>query len=258
MNSFPRADSTLIQHKLEAAVARMQQIILLGRQKRFEHKIKTKIPLPRLTIIHQDEILLNEIHKLSGYITRELNVKSIDYNTHEDKFIKLFAKPNSPILGKRFGKRFNQFRQEIENLNSDTLHIYEDTGEIMLLGEKISGDDILIFREAKPNSNAISNRFISIDLEFALDDTLLQEGMAREIVNRIQKTRKSLDLNVSDRIDITYNSDKQIKETILKHFEYIKTETLCVNINETTPTDILDFSYNIDSYKLNLSITKNN
>ena len=81
----------------------MQNIILLGRQKREQVKIKTKIPLSQLTIIHESQNMLDEIARLEDYISSELNVKSIAYSTEEDKYITLFAKPNSPVLGKRSG-----------------------------------------------------------------------------------------------------------------------------------------------------------
>src|SRR5690606_614204 len=106
---YPQAQDALIQPELEAAVARMQNIILLGRQKRNQVRIKTKTPLRCLTIIHQDQGMLDGIARLADYIQSELNVKQLAYSTEEARFIKLYAKPNAPVLGKRLGKDFGRF-----------------------------------------------------------------------------------------------------------------------------------------------------
>ncbi len=207
---YPVADEKQMQPRLEAAVARMQSIILLGRQKREQVKIKTKIPLARLTIIHEDQSMLDEIARLESYIKSELNVKTLEYSTAEENFINLYAKANAPVLGKRLGKDFKQFKSLIESLSAAELKKFQESGSITLQNETFSADDILIFREAKAGTEALSDRFITIDLDINLDDALLREGLAREVVNRIQKTRKDLNLNVSDRISVTYNADGEL------------------------------------------------
>lgn len=226
--SYPESEDVYIQPALEAAVARMQSIILLGRQKREQVKIKTKIPLARLTIIHEDQEMLDEIAKLESYIKSELNVKTIEYSTAEDEFINLFAKPNSPVLGKRFGKEFKAVKNLIENLTVQQLKQLQDEGSITLENEVFSTTDILVFREAKQGTEAISDRFITIELDIALSDELLAEGQAREIVNRIQKTRKDLDFNVADRIKIAYFGSDEVLKIIQNHQDYIGKETLCI------------------------------
>ncbi len=225
---YPEAEEVYIQPALEAAVARMQSIILLGRQKREQVKIKTKIPLARLTIIHEDQGMLDEIAKLETYIKSELNVKTLNYSTAEDEFINLYAKPNSPVLGKRFGKEFKTFKNLIENLTVQQLKLLQDTGSLTLDNEVFSTEDILIFREAKEGTEAISDRFITIELDIVLTDDLLAEGQARELVNRIQKTRKDLDFNVADRIKINYFGSDELLKIIQNHKEYIGKETLCI------------------------------
>lgn len=232
--AYPEAEDAYIQPALEAAVARMQSIILLGRQKREQVKIKTKIPLARLTIIHEDQAMLDEIAKLETYIKSELNVKTVDYSTAEDEYINLYAKPNSPVLGKRFGKDFKTVKSLIENLTVQQLKQLQDESSITLENEVFSTDDILVFREAKEGTEAISDRFITIELDIALSDELLAEGQAREIVNRIQKTRKELDFNVADRIKIAYFGSDELLTIIQDHQDYIGKETLCIEftINE--------------------------
>ncbi len=231
--SYPEAEVGLIQTTLEAAVSRMQNIILLGRQKRNQVKIKTKVPMARLTIIHQDQAMLDEIARLEDYIKAELNVKQVEYSTAEADYIAFFAKPNSPVLGKRLGKNFKQFKQLIESLDAAQLNQLQNNGELLLDGERFSGDDILIFREAKDGTDALSNRFISIDMDCRLNEALITEGLAREVINRIQKTRKDLRLNVTDRIAIAYTADAQLAAAIAEHQDHIARETLCSALQQT-------------------------
>ncbi len=253
---YPMAQEEMIRPKLEQAVDRMQQLILLGRQKRTEEKIKVKTPLSRLTVIHQDQELLDEIKKLEVYIKAELNVKNVEYDTQEDKFINLYAKPNLPVLGKRFGKRMGQFMKLIKAVSNEQLQQLEEKGELILDGEKFMPDDFLIFREAKEGTQALSNRFISIDLDCQLTDELVDEGLARECINRIQRTRKELGFNVEDRIKITFTSESQrLKGAILKHKDYICGETLALSLSEDSANKNGQ-SFSIDEHELTLEITK--
>ena len=252
---YPNADQDLIKPVLEQAVSRMQNIILLGRQKREQVKIKTKIPLSQLTIIHESQNMLDEIARLQDYISSELNVKSIAYSTEEDKYITLFAKPNSPVLGKRLGKEFNRYRQQIQDLDAAQLNALQDDGSITLGEESFSTEDILVFREAKEGTEALSNRFISIDMDCQLNEELIDEGLAREVINRIQKTRKDIGLNVTDRISINYTAGDALGRAIEKHKDYIARETLCTNFTQQDYAS--EHSFDVEGDALTLDIQKN-
>ncbi|WP_127718151.1 isoleucine--tRNA ligase [Halobacteriovorax sp. HLS] len=251
---YPVANENKIKPKLEDAVDRMQQLILLGRQKRNQVQIKVKTPLARLTIIHKDQDLLDEISKLETYIQSELNIKSIEYSTEEDKFIKLFAKPNFKVLGKKLGKRMGQFGKLIQAMNAQDLASLEDNGFIELGGEKLITEDIDIFREAKEGTEAVSNRYISIDMDVVLTDELVEEGLAREVVNRIQRSRKDLGFNIDDRITIEFSGDEQICASVLKHSEHIARETLANSISKSDNNTGIEF--NIDDHNIKLAINK--
>ncbi|MGV3591458.1 MAG: DUF5915 domain-containing protein [Gammaproteobacteria bacterium] len=217
-------------------------------------KIKTKTPLRRLTIIHQDKAMLDEIARLEPYIKSELNVKTLEYSQDENRYIKLFAKPNAPVLGKRLGKDFGRFRGLIEKLDAASLNALQEKGSLQIDGVEFGADDILVFREPKPGTEALSNRFISIDMDCTLDPALIQEGLAREVINRIQKTRKEIGLNVADRIAIGYTADKELADAIEAHAEHIKRETLCTALEVAgTPCST---NFDIDDLKLGLTIEK--
>jgi isoleucyl-tRNA synthetase len=250
---YPAAQDALIQPVLEAAVSRMQNIILLGRQKRNQVKIKTKTPLARLTILHQEQSMLDEIARLADYIQGELNVKQLDYSTDENRYINLFAKPNSPVLGKRLGKDFGRFRGLIEKLDAAALNALQENGSLTLDGVVFSSDDILIYREPREGTQALSNRFISIDMDCTLDAALVREGLAREIVSRIQKTRKDLGLKVTDRIRVQYRTGPELADAIAEHAAHIANETLATTLEASTAQGA--FSFDVDEYSLELTIS---
>ena len=256
LETYPVEDEKLIKPELEDAVSRMQQIILLGRQKRNQVQVKVKTPLKRLTILHKDQATLHEIKKLEDYIKVELNIKEIQYSTQESDYINLFAKPNSPVLGKKLGKRFAEFRQKIESLSVDLLAKLEAGETINISGEDFNQEDVLIFREAKPGTQALSNRSISIDMDCQLSEELISEGLAREIVNRIQKTRKEINLNVSDRIKIIYDASSDVEKAIIHHKDHISKETLTVSLSKGVPSNKNSFNYDIDSDFLKIEIIK--
>ncbi len=223
---YPLPNDYLINKDLEVAVDRMQQLILLGRQKRNQVQIKVKTPLKRLTIIHKDQNLLSEIAKLAEYIRSELNIKNIEYSTDEEKFIKLYAKPNLPILGKKLGKDMGKFKIAIEKLNGRDLVELEEQQALRIEGVLFSPEEILVFREAKEGTETMSNRFISIDLDTRPDQNLLNEGTAREMVSFIQKTRKDMNFNVSDRISIAFCANDELAAIAKQFKDYITGETL--------------------------------
>ena len=123
----------------------------------------------------------------------------------------MYAKPNFPVLGKRLGKRMKEFGARIQQLTREQIESLQETGAITIDGETFGADEIQVLREAKPGTNALSNRFISIDLDCTLDDELIAEGVAREVVNRIQRSRKEMNLNVSDRITVSYRGAEAVR-----------------------------------------------
>ena len=250
--TYPEADEHRIKPLLEQAVTRMQHIILLGRQKRNQEKVKTKFPLSRLTVIHKDQTLLNEIARLGDYLKTELNVKSLEYSSEESKFITLYSKPNSPVLGKRFGKRFRDIKAGIEALTSDEINKLQQNGEITIDGEKIVSDDILVFREAKEGTNALSDRYVSIDLDCTLNEQLIREGLAREVISRIQKSRKDNGFNVVDRVKVTVNASTELLSAIVEHEAHIKQETLASDLEYADSQQ--ELSFDIDEHNLSISL----
>lgn len=251
---YPEANDFLINKDLEIAVDRMQQLILLGRQKRNQVQIKVKTPLKRLTIIHKDQKLLDEIAKLSEYIRSELNIKNIEYSTDEEKFIKLYAKPNLPLLGKKLGKDMGKFKAQIEKLTSRELTELEEQQALRIDGVLFSPEEILVFREAKEGTEAMSNRFISIDIDTKPDQNLLNEGVAREMVSFIQKTRKDMNFNVSDRIAVAFCANDELSAIAKQFKDYITGETLAADMVQVSATG--EHETELDNGKFSITLKK--
>ena len=257
LESFSDSNEKQKSSILEKAVNLMNQIIILGRQKRNQEKIKVKTPLQRLTIIHENRSITQQLKLLNGYIKDELNVKEILFDSKEENYINLTALPNSPVVGKKLGKEFKKFNTAIKNLSSKEIRQLEKEKKLLILDRLFIAEEILILREAKEGMNALSNSFISIDLDCSLNTELINEGFAREIINRIQKTRKDSGLNVEDRINIYYHASEKLYSIIKEFNEHICQETLARNITNTTQGEKkLPFSYEIDEYKLELYVEK--
>ncbi|MEC8075543.1 MAG: class I tRNA ligase family protein, partial [Pseudomonadota bacterium] len=232
---YPLPEAELIQPNLETAVDRMQQVILLGRQKLEEVKIGLRTPLAKLMIIHRDESLLGDMRLLEAYLRDELNVLEIAYSTEESDYIDLQARPNFPLLGKRLGKRMKAFAQQIGQLTDEQIAELQNAGILTLQAdgdsEVFTAEEIEIKQQAKEDTNTISNSEISIDLDCALTPELVRRGYGREVVNRIQRERKERGLAVSDRISVVFYADGELAQAIDEHKDYIMGETLSLQLD---------------------------
>lgn len=229
---YPEAEPERIRADLELAVDRMQQVVLLGRQRREEAKIGIRTPLRCLTVINRDEALLKGIGELEDYLKSELNVLEVRYESDEGAYIELVAKPNFPLLGKRLGKRMKEFQGLIGGLSAAQIAALQADGEIELGGETFSTEEIQVLQQAKPGTTTVSNRFISVDLDCQLDDELVRGGYGREIVNRIQQRRKEIGLNVADRIEVAFEGDAELLRAATEHQSTIMQATLAVSFEQ--------------------------
>jgi len=223
---YPEAEAQWVRPELEEAVARMQEVVLLGRQKREEVRIGLRTPLRSLTVVHRDAGRLAQLEALEPYIRAELNVHEIRYDNDEAAYIEVVAKPNFPVLGKRLGKRMKEFHQAIRGLDSAQIEELGERGSLVVNGETFSDSEIEVLQQPRPGTNTVSNGRIAVELDTRLDEELIRGGYAREIVNRLQRHRKELGLNVADRIDVRYQGDAELMAAAAEHRDYISGETL--------------------------------
>ena len=256
---YPIADSSKANSELEGSVTLMQQVVLLGRQKREEEKIGLRTPLSTLTIIHQDEALLQIMESLEVYLKDELNVRTVKYSSDEGHYLQVKTKANYQLLGKELGSRMKGFADLIGALSNEQVRLLKKNGSITLgldgFSRSFTGEEILLVREPREGSDAISNGSVSIELDCALTPELIRGGYAREVVNRIQRARKEAGLEVSDRIEIAYMADPEISLAIEEHKAHIETETLAV---ELAPSNgkAEAIQADIDTYTFSFQLSK--
>lgn len=254
---FPAYDERLVDPELEDAVARMQRVVLLGRSLRNERKVKVRIPLPTLTILHRQQRVLDELKPLETYIREELNVKAVAYSTAEEEKVILSAKPNPQLLGPRFGKAFGAVSKKIGNLSLEQMLAAEAGESFALDGEVLQPNEIQILRQARDGAPDVrSDRFISIELACELNDELIAEGIAREIVHHIQQLRKDAGYQVEDRIAVTYEADSQLAAAINLHQAYIRQETLARTLRQGQSAGDRVETFEIDGKRLTLGIRR--
>ena len=256
---YPEAESVKVKPGLETAVERMQQVILLGRQKREEVKIGLRTPLSSLTIINSDEALLDDMRRIERYVQEELNVQSVAYSTDESAYIELCAKPNFPLLGKRLGKRMKSFAAVIDVLTPEQIALLQQSSRLELTvdgeTEVFSAEEVRVQQQARAGTNTLSNSQIAVDLDCHLTPELIRGGYAREVVNRIQRARKDMNFAVSDRVAVNYTAKGELAQAIGEHRDYVMHETLCVAL-----ADALDeaaaIETEIDGQALRFTVTR--
>ncbi len=244
LSTFPGSrelSHVVIDKALENAMELFEEVIVLGRALRNEHEIKVRQPLAKLTVIYNDSDALDNLKKLDEYIREELNIKKIEYISNEEAYVSLTARLNTVKLGKTLGPKLGKEKMghlvtRVTGLSTDEIRAIEKGNVLEFENEKLGKDDILISRQPREGlTTAASSGRITIQLDTALSQELRLEGLARELVNRIQKLRKDSNFEVTDRIVIRYmTACNRTTLAIKEHSEYILGETLAVEILEIT------------------------
>jgi isoleucyl-tRNA synthetase len=203
LESFPSADARRVRPELEDAVRAMDALVTLGRNQREKIGVKAKIPLRTMRIIHRDPRLLENLKRFEPYFKDELNVQAVAYESDEDQFVQITAKANFPVLGKRLGAKMKIVGSAIAKLPLTTLLELERGEPVSVEGEAITLSDIDLRREPKGgNANLATHQLVSIELDPTVTPEQEREGLAREIIRKIQAARKAADFNLDDRIEL--------------------------------------------------------
>jgi isoleucyl-tRNA synthetase len=231
LESYPEANPKLIRPELEHAVARMDILVMLGRNLREKIKVKAKIPLLSMKIIHRDQKALDALKKLQPYFQDELNIRAFDYLTKEEDFVQVKAKANFTVLGKRVGPRMKAIAAQIDKLSLGDLERLEAGEKIMIDGEAISISDVEIRRSSLGNQPNISaHQQISIEVDPTLTEEQILEGLSREVMRKIQQARKNADLKLDSRISLSLFVDGKLLEAVKAHENTLKEETLTTTL----------------------------
>ena len=233
--SFPEPVGELVDSELERSMERVHRVILLGRKRREDKGVGLRTPLPELVVIHRHQALLDGAKALEGTLKRELNVKNVRFDSNISAYIELRAAPNFPKLGRRLGKRMPEFKRRIEMLDSAAVQEFQDTGTVRIDGEVFTEDDLIVRQIPQEATAVVSDSEISISLACEPTEENIREGLSREVVNRIQRARKDIRLDVSDRIRVTYSGSNRLLEAVSEHSDYVAHETLAVELAPGDP-----------------------
>ncbi|MBC2838015.1 isoleucine--tRNA ligase [Robiginitalea sp. SC105] len=231
---FPKADMALIDKALEGRMEKAQTISSLVLSIRQKEKIKVRQPLQKVMIPVLDAAQRAEIEAVSDLIRSEVNVKEIELLDDASDILVKRIKPNFKTLGPRFGKDMKAIAGAVSRLGQEDIQKIEQEGEIVLDLENkniiLQLEDVEISSQDIEGWLVASAGPITVALDITIDETLRKEGIARELVNRIQNLRKESGLEVTDRIDIKFLKDETVENAVKSNLQYIKSETLTADL----------------------------
>ena len=253
LEDFPKYDDSLINESIEKQMDLIRDICSLGRFAREEAKIKVRQPISELILDSNDE---KTIGNLQVIIKEELNVKNIIFIKDMDKYMEYIVKPNFREVGKLFGPKVNMFAETLKKLSHDEISkLRNEEIEIVFDGStiKVVPNMVDINVKVKEGYCSSNNGKTFVILNTELTDELILEGIARELIRKIQSMRKEMDLVITDRINVYYNGPEKLEETLLKYSDFIKNETLTCLI---TKDENLKECFDINDINVYLKIEK--
>ncbi|MBS0634167.1 MAG: isoleucine--tRNA ligase [Verrucomicrobia bacterium] len=232
---YPAYHKELRDEHLEQAMDKVQQAVSLGHGLRKIHEIKVRQPLRQAYIISANPVSLALLKEEQDLIADELNVQKIVFSSDESQFVTLMAKPNFRVLGKKVGKLMNSAHKVITELPAGELSKLMNGKSIQIMVEgqsiELTADEVQVERKVKEGLVAENLGDITVALDTELDEELLQLGLAREIVNKLNLMRKEQGLDIADRIAVTLDTTDRVKSCIEKHTSYISPEVLALSFS---------------------------
>ena len=257
LTDFPKCNEALVSQNLEACMQLAQQAtsMILALRKKANKKVRQ--PLQKAVIPVSSEDVLKQLQHVADLIKTEVNIKELQVVTDENSTIKLVKriKPNFKTLGKKYGKQMKEIAAAVAGLAQEEIATIETQGSILLAlasGEVcIEIADVEIATEDMPGWLVANEGNLTIALDIEVSEALRQEGVARELVNRIQNIRKTSGYEITDKISVNIEAREEITEAVENHKDYIASQvlatSLCVveKIDNPTPLDFEDFVVNI-------------
>ncbi len=242
---FPTVEETAInkalEHKME--MARLISYIVLRVRNQIEMNVRQ--PLARIILPIKDETERQAIESVRDIILDEVNIKDIQFVDDDSGIVHKSAKPNYPLLGKKLGPKMKAVASQVAKLDTDQISAFEKNGSIDLEVEgeviRLHSDELDIVRTGLEGWTVETEGGLSVAVDTDLSEELIQEGIAREFVNRIQNMRKEANFEVTDRISIGFTGAEGIKEAVVSMSDYIKKETLAEDI-QLAELEVSDFT----------------
>ena len=252
LEDYPVCDDNMINEAIEEKMDLVRDLISLGRNAREEVKIKVRQPISEIIIDGKNKELIGD---LTDLIKEELNVKNVVFENDLSKYMNFTIKPNFKVCGKMFGKEINNYAKMLSTLSDEDINklqngntiTHEFNGETL----EITPDMVDIRIESKEGFDAAKENNNFIILNTTLTEDLINEGIVRELVSKVQNLRKVKDFDVADRITLYYDGD--IESIISEFTDYIKKETLSVDI---VKKEDLSENFNLNGIDVKLDVEK--
>ena len=254
---FPSVQAALIDKNLERKMEQAQTISSLVLSLRAKEKIKVRQPLQKIMIPVNSTTQKEDILAVADLVKHEVNVKEVELLEDASDILVKQIKPNFKALGPRFGKDMKLIANAIQNLKPEDIKQIEEKGE---LGIEINGKSINLERnDVEITSQDIEGWLVAnqgavtVALDVTISEALKEEGIARELVNRIQNLRKDSGFELTDRIEVYLQSEVAIENAIKQNLEYIKLETLTEELHLVAQLDTgVDISFDAINTKLHI------
>jgi isoleucyl-tRNA synthetase len=231
---FPQANQALIDGDLEKRMQMAQNITSMVLSLRKKEKLRVRQPLQKLMIPASDEKMKLQINAIKDLVLSEVNVKELDFMSENSNILVKEIKANFKTLGPKHGRQMKAIAAAISTFEQQDIKKLEQTGGYTLTidGKElgITTDDVIISSQDIPGLLVANNKGITVALDITMDETLIEEGIARELVNRIQNIRKDSGLEVTDRIRLSITKHAKISAAIATNNKYICEETLADEI----------------------------
>ena len=256
LEDYPEVDENKINEVIESRMDKVRDLISLGRNAREESKIKVRQPISEILIDGNIEELIGDLVPL---IEEELNVKKIIFTRELNKYMNFTVKPNFKEVGKVFGSKIGEFTKCLLELDISQINMLNNGSDIKITFDgkelNVTPNMVDIRINAKDGFDVVYENNNFVILNTLLTKDLLDEGIARELISKVQQSRKDSNFEITDRINIYYSGSSNFEEVLRKFEEFIKQETLCL---EFIKDDSLIKDYELNSEVVKLDVKRIN
>jgi isoleucyl-tRNA synthetase len=234
-------------------MATVREVVRLGHSLRKQHQLKVRRPLAGLTVVTHDRDVVAAVTSHRALIADELNVKSVEATDSGRGLVRLSAKANFRNLGPRLGARTAEVAALVAALDDTDIEQLLSGKSIELGGITLAPEDVVIDRIAEAGMIVAASGDLAVTLDLTSSPALESEGMAREVVSRIQQLRREMGLAVSDRIELRWSADTvQLASAIHEHSDYIIGEVLATVFDEAT--EVAGVQFEIEGSTLRIEL----
>ncbi len=257
LQDFPVYDEAKINEAIEEKMDLVRELISLGRNAREEAKIKVRQPISEIILDGKNKAIINDLVDL---IKEELNVKNVIFTQDLNEYISYDIKPNFKVCGPILGKNIKEFQDKLKDFTQDNISTLENGNTITL---NIGGNDIDITYDmldirinSKEGFNASNEGNNFIILNTTLTNELIDEGIVREFISKVQQIRKTNDYEMMDNINIYYSHNDEFNKSIKNYIDFIKKETLAIDLIESDEN--YENTYDLNGIELGIRLEKRN